>query len=250
MDFGPWAAVSGPLAAYKAHSVRAAARIVSGCRRRCGFSGLLDVNRLAGYQGFLDAFDTAGGDSQLMLYDLGRARVLNADEHPPGAALPPLDGPGWWPAVARAHERRLAAALRAEQPEEDGFEQWNPLLERAGELGEAYAARLAAEAVAHCLAAVRDPRLREVLGLLATLHGLSGARRWAGRLLAAGTLCPDDLRPLPDTADRLGDALTPHLPLLERAFGYPAELVRSPLGAPDYTLALARSLTWNHGGST
>ncbi|MFD0573721.1 hypothetical protein ACFQ0T_36495 [Kitasatospora gansuensis] len=59
MTFAPWSAVSRPLSAYKAHTVRAAARITADCQRHCGFSGHLDVNRLAAYHGFSRSFDAA-----------------------------------------------------------------------------------------------------------------------------------------------------------------------------------------------
>lgn len=253
MAFGPWAAVSRPLAGYKAHTVRAAARIVADCRSHCGFSGHLDVNRLAAYQGFLDAFDTAGGDSRLIFFDLGRARCEEAEpDHPDAPPADPEPGPGWWPAVARAHERRLAALLRRRVggPGHDDLGTWNPLLAQAGELGEVQAARLAADDVRDTVAAVRDPALRDLLGALATLHGLRDAQRWAGSLLTAGTLQPQQVRALPPHVDRLCDALLPRLPLLEQAFAYPQRIVRAPLGAADYNHALADSLSWSHGGRT
>lgn len=82
MGFTPWTAVNRPLAAYKAASVRLAAEVSAECQRRCGFSGHLDVNRLAGYHGFHHAFDAAGGDSQLILYDIGRSLVEESADAP------------------------------------------------------------------------------------------------------------------------------------------------------------------------
>ncbi|MFF4291973.1 hypothetical protein ACFY0R_42920, partial [Streptomyces sp. NPDC001633] len=73
MTFSPWTAVDRPLAVLKAVTVRGAARVTDECRHRCGLAGFLAPNGLDGYHGFADAFETAGGDSQLILLDAGRA---------------------------------------------------------------------------------------------------------------------------------------------------------------------------------
>lgn len=249
MSFGPWAAVSRPLAAYKAHAVRTAARVVGDCQDHCGFSGHLDVNRLPGYHGFFRAFEAAGGDCKLILFDLGRAL---AAEEPPAPGELPGEGGGvdWWAVVCRARERALAQELKERQESLVGsdFDRWNPLLGRAGELGEAYAERLAAEDTARVLAGVRDPQLRATLEPLAALHGVLAARRRAGSLLACGVLDREQVAGLPEAADRLCDALLPRLPLLEEAFGHPQEVVAAPLGEPDYHQALAGALRWRTGG--
>ncbi|MFC4961482.1 acyl-CoA dehydrogenase [Streptomyces mauvecolor] len=257
MTFTPWAAVSRPLSAYKAHTVRAAAEIAAVCQRHCGFSGHLDINKLAAYHGFHHAFDTAGGDSQLIYYDLGRALVDEADHTealaPPPAAPSPSD-PAWWPAVARRHEQRLAGQLRRRRDERarsdpDGFAVWNPLLGAAGELGEIHAAVLAADDVSRILASLHDAALTAVLEPLAALHGLLATRRWAGSLLAARTIRPEDLDRLSPQVDELCDRIMPHLPLLDDAFGYPQAVVSAPLAAPDFNDALAGSLGWQRGGT-
>ena len=257
MAFGPWAAVSSPLAAYKALAVGEAARITADCQLRCGFSGHLDINRLAAYHGFFHAFISAGGDNQLILYDLGRALALASspdDGPPPGPNRPEPADPAWWPTVIRAHEQLLAQQLNraqaeAARPGRSDFEVWNPLLERAAELGRAHAERLAADDVSRTLARVQDPQLRSVLALLAALHGTAAAGRWTGSLLASETLQPAEVRCLTRETDRLCDRLLPWLPLLEDAFGYPAEVSGAPLAAADYNRAWASTLTWQHGGA-
>ncbi len=249
MSFGPWAAVSRPLAAYKAHAVRTAARVIGDCQDHCGFSGHLDVNRLPGYHGFFRAFEAAGGDCKLILFDLGRA--LAAEEHSAAVELPREPrGAEWWAAVCRARETVLAQEITDRQKSLAGsdFDRWNPLLGRAGELGEAYAERLAAEDTARVLADVRDPELRATLEPLAALHGVLAARRRAGSLLARGVLGREQVAGLSEAADRLCDALLPRLPLLEEAFGLPQEVVAAPLGEPDYHRALAGALRWRTGG--
>ncbi|MFE3073639.1 acyl-CoA dehydrogenase [Streptomyces sp. NPDC059247] len=269
MGFAPWTAVSRDLSAYKAHSVREAERVVAGCQRRCGHHGLVDANRLAGYRGFLHAFDPAGGDSQLILYDLGRTLATEPQEpyehhgpyvpepyehhgpyvpepyrsYEPGAArrapaprpTDPTD-PSWWPTVLRAHETALADGLRGAlrtRRHLDDFERWNPLLDLAGELGETHAARLAAEDVVRAgnrfLTDVGPP-LRDALEDLGTLAALRAARRRAGELLTHGTLAPAALVPVAAETDRLCDRLLPHLPLLEGLFSFPDDIVCSGLG--------------------
>ncbi|MER5217206.1 acyl-CoA dehydrogenase [Streptomyces sp. NPDC002838] len=252
--FSPWAAVNQPLAVYKAATVRMAARIAAECRSRCGFSGHLDVNRMAAYDGFLQAFDTAGGDSRLIFYDVGRSLV-----EPPHAPAPspttdaPPTSPRWWPALAGRHHDLLTGRLRQLRDSRrtdsaDPFTVWNPLLEDAGLLGEFHATRLIAEDVLAILTRTKDRTLLAALEPLAALHGVTTARRWSGSLLALGTLRPSDIEALSDAADGLCDAIMPHLPLLTEAFAYPADVAGAPLAAADYPAALGDTLTWTRGG--
>ncbi|MFY4723500.1 acyl-CoA dehydrogenase [Streptomyces sp. LaBMicrA B280] len=256
MGFTPWTAVNRPLAAYKAASVRLATEVSAECQRRCGFSGHLDVNRLAGYHGFHHAFDAAGGDSQLILYDIGRSLVEESADTPApatGAARPLATSPSWWPEIARTHRAGLAAhladrlrVLKHGSP----FDAWNPLLEDAGLLGELYADGLMAEDVVHVLGEVRDKSAHTVLSALATLHGAMAARRWSASLLAHETLRPADVQALTDVIDRLCDELRPHLPLLTEAFVHGDGATDAPLAAADYNAALRATLTWTRGAIT
>ncbi|GHE05669.1 acyl-CoA dehydrogenase family protein [Streptomyces alanosinicus] len=251
LGFTPWAAVSRPLAAYKAATVRLAAHVTADCRRRCGFLGYLDVNRLSAYHGFHHAFDTAGGDSQLIFYDIGRALAEEAGREadpPPMSAGPPLTSPHWWPAVVRRHQHALAQDLAQRSRTTDGsapFDVWNPLLEDAGLLGEVYANALLAEDVTRALAALQEPELARTLRPLAALHGVMAARRWSGSLLALGTLRPADVRALSGAADRLCDEIRPRLPLLTEAFAHPDGVA----AAVDCESAVRATLTWTRGGT-
>ncbi|GAB3949547.1 hypothetical protein GCM10028832_01780 [Streptomyces sparsus] len=259
MGFSPWAAVSRPLATYKAASVRLAARIAADCQSRCGFSGHLDVNGLAAYHGFHHAFDAAGGDSQLILYDVGQ---FLTDQAPPAPALAesapppqPPGSPGWWPAVAKRHEERLTARLRKRRDTRSmtaatPIDLWNPLLEDAGLLGEFHAARLMAEDMTRVLGRIQEASLSRALAPLAALHGITAARRWAGSLLAQRTLLPSEMEALSTAADRVCDELLPHLSLLTEAFTYPQDIAPAPLAAPDYNKALASALRWAEGGTS
>ncbi|MFJ8387754.1 acyl-CoA dehydrogenase [Streptomyces sp. NPDC094438] len=260
MAFAPWTAVNRPLSAYKAHSIREADRIVTLCQRHCGFAGLLDTNRLAAYHGFLHAFDPAGGDSQLIYYDLGRALADDVSGPAPAATkpLPSPQHPQWWPDLMLRHTDRLAHRLKgrcdtlaaAGHHSQGSFAVWNPLLDEAAELGAAHAARLAADDVIRALTAVTDAGTRTALEPLAALHGVLAARRHAGSLIAAGTLAPTDLDALSEITDRLCDAVLPHLPWLEDAFAFPPDVVRAPLGAENYGEALDRTLNWKHGATS
>ncbi len=256
MAFAPWTAVDRPLAVLKALTVRGTARVAAECQHRCGVAGFLQPNLLAGYHGFAHAFDSAGGDSQLILLDAGRALAAEGAHHERytagrGAAAPapavPADHPAWWPAVTRAQEARLAGELhrtleRRTQAGLAGLELWNPLLDAARELGEAYGSRLVAESLAGALAAVDDPGLLAALRPLAALYGAVEARRLAGRLQATGVLSAAAVRALPAVLDGLCDRLLPHLPLLEEAMSAAHGAPPVPLGADDYAAALTESL--------
>ncbi|AJT65117.1 hypothetical protein T261_3448 [Streptomyces lydicus] len=253
MTFSPWTAVDRPLAVLKALAVRTAARVAARCQHRCGLAGFLEPNLLSGYHGFAHAFDSAGGDSQLILLDAGRALAEEAAHRPVGPAVPRdarVDAPHWWPAITRAHEHWLATCLHRALTEQfrkgrapsGGLDLWNPLLDAALELGEAYASRLAAESLATTVAAVDDPALSAVLPPLAALYGAVEARRLAGRLLATGVIGVPTVRALPGVMDELCDRLLPHLPLLEDAMGALGSALPAPLGAGDYAAALAASV--------
>ncbi|MEV6946756.1 acyl-CoA dehydrogenase [Streptomyces sp. NPDC051172] len=251
MGFTPWTAVNQPLAAYKAAAVRLAARVSAECQRRCGFSGHLDANRLAAYHGFHHAFDAAGGDSQLIFYDIGRALAEagttgQTAQPPPPAGTPPTSA-HWWPAVVRRHQydltRHIAERSHATDPGTP-FERWNPLLEDAGLLGEIYANALVAGDVTRTLAGIRDHELADALRALAALHGVTAARRWSGPLLALETLRPADVQALSDAADELCDEILPHLPLLTEAFAHPDDI--APTACDP---ALAAEGAWTRGGT-
>ncbi|MEW2067443.1 acyl-CoA oxidase [Streptomyces sp. NPDC007346] len=258
MGFTPWAAVSRPLAAYKAVTVRTAARLTAECQHRCGFSGHLSVNRLAAYQGFHHAFDTAGGDSQLIFYDIGRSLVEQEPEpRPPQEEqqAPDAGSPHWWPALLRRHQDDLVRELRRRGGADaslDPFERWNPLLERAGLLGEARAALLMADDVTRVLGRIRDHDLVRALTPLAALHGVLSARRWSGSLLTLGTLDPAEAEALSGVTDRLCDAVMEQLPLLIEVFDDYGDIGTAPAppAASDAGTALAATLTWTRGGTS
>ncbi|PYC79489.1 hypothetical protein C7C46_14075 [Streptomyces tateyamensis] len=243
MTFSPWAAVDHSLALFKAHTTRAAAELVDDLQHRCGVSGFVDRNRLAGYLGFARAFDNAGGDNTLILLDAGRAIAAERarDPQPPG---PPPEVPAdptearWWPAAAALLEaglaERLAATVRArEAAGHRDLELWNPLLADLLELGDLRARRLAAAAArAGCGWPV--PHAAD----LAALDGLRQARRLAGPLLAARVLTPATVRGLPAAMDAVCDRLGPAAADLAAALDPGPDPARTAFDAPDYATAL------------
>lgn len=251
MTFAPWSAVDRPLAAYKAFTVRETARLAASCQHRSGLAGFLDVNRLQSWQGFAHAFDSAGGDSTLIMLDTGRA--LATDDVPPEPepgtphhALSPAD-PAWWPhghpRPATPHTADLRGALRARTEQGlEGLELWNPLLSRAQQLGEVYAHRLAAENLTAAVNGAGEPGVKQALPLLAALYGLLQAHRLSGVLQSTGVLDAPTVTALPALMDDRCDELTPHLPLLARGMALPDGLAPAPLGADEYAAALVEGL--------
>ncbi|MGP3975618.1 acyl-CoA dehydrogenase family protein [Streptomyces sp. 8N114] len=252
--FSPWAGVDRRLSAFKAVAVDGAARVTAECRRRCGLAGYLTVNRLSGYAGFTDAFGAAGGDNRLILLDAGRALADEGDA-PAGAdgtSTPAdTDDPSWWLWAVSTLERRLTARLRAAIDERrqqglDGMDLWNPLLERARQLGEVHTLRLAAQSVADAVSAARNPDPAHVA--LAALHGTTQALRLAGPLQWTGVLSAETAASLEAAADRQCARLAPYLDELAVGLAPPEPLSLTPLAAPDYAAALHSTRTWPAGG--
>ncbi|MEW2457443.1 acyl-CoA dehydrogenase family protein [Streptomyces albus] len=261
--FSPWAAVDRRLSAFKALAVDGAARVTAECRRRCGVAGHLAVNRVSGYAGFAEAFGAAGGDNRLILLDIGRALAEeDTDEAAHAAAPPAAEGtsaaagtgdPHWWPRTVSVLERRLTARLRAALDEGrrrglDGMDLWNPLLERARQLGEVHTLRLAARSVADAVTTAHghDPVGRA----LAALYGTTQALQLSGPLQWAGVLSGESAASLESAADRQCAELAPYLDEIAARLAPPEDLAPTPLAAPDYAAALHSALSWPDGGDS
>ena len=259
--FSPWAAVDPSLAVYKAACVRGAHHSVSGAMRRLGLPGLMDVTRLHAYHGLTLAFETAGGDNQLIHLDTGQhlcreaASTAAVDSGTPDrpaadAAPPPWDASGW-PVTVRALREALRGTLRAdlargEAAGREGLELWNPLLEQARVLGEVHGLVLVAEAVTDQLAALDDPRVRPAFTALAHLYAASMTQRLTARLLAAGLTDVRTLRVLPGVLDGLCDQVLGHLPVLLESMEPPRALVPHPWEG-DFGTWLETELTPQRG---
>ncbi|MFI7245003.1 acyl-CoA dehydrogenase family protein [Streptomyces qinglanensis] len=251
--FTPWAAVDRRLSALKASAVDGAARVTAECRRRCGVAGYLAANRLSGYSGFADSFGAAGGDNRLVLLDVGCALAEERPaDGPPADTRPPPDpdDPTWWCRTVTVLEQRLAAGLRAALEDGrrrglEGMDLWNPLLERARQLGEVHTLRLAAQSVAaSATTGGSDPARRA----LTALYGTTQALRLAGPLQWTGVVSARTAASLDAAADRQCARLVPHIEELAAALAPPESLAPTPLTDPDYATALHATLDRPDGG--
>ncbi|TDD28858.1 hypothetical protein E1287_32140 [Actinomadura sp. KC06] len=255
MEFSPWAAVNRNLAVLKATTVWGAEEVLTECRRRCGFAGMLNVNRMMLYYGLAQNFNNAGGDNALIIMDAGRALIEGIAYRVPDQQIAEPADPGspqWWSRVARAWETQLvhhARRLHAERAAgtRDGLDLWNPMLPQVKELGEVHGIRLLADSVRDTLEDKETEAAREVMEPLAALHGALQAYKHAGRLMCAGLLSSDDARGLPQMIDNLCAEITTYLPTLHEAWTPPSSACSTPLGAIDYAAELTARLSWRTG---
>ncbi|MEV4008628.1 hypothetical protein, partial [Actinomadura sp. NPDC049753] len=114
--WAPWSAVDRDLALLKAAATVQAQETVSACRVHSGAPGFAAVERLNAYRGLAHAYQNAGGDNALILYDTARAMADRDRYVPPEPELGPpddgdLDSPRVWLFLARDAERRLRDRL-------------------------------------------------------------------------------------------------------------------------------------------
>ena len=263
MTFSPWAAVNPSLALYKALTVRGARRVATVCMHRLGLPGLMDVNAFHAYLGLAQAFESAGGDNQLIFLDTGQ-RLIAEPKLPLGETMRPqrtqFDDPWWWQPIVEALQHLLCEELRQVMNRRAnaglcGLDLWNPLLHRTRLLGEVHAQNLLARDVAETLDCVTDPCLRTVLCDLAALHAVQQAQQLAGILMETRLLSIAAVRGLPCDRGRLvrpatapsapahtghgpptGAGITPAGPRqLYRLAGGPAHLVPRRTGMTRHT---------------
>ncbi|MES9608845.1 acyl-CoA dehydrogenase, partial [Actinomadura sp. NPDC000929] len=235
--WAPWSAVDRDLALLKAAATVQAQETVSACRVHSGAPGFAAVERLNAYRGLTHAYQNAGGDNQLILYDTARA-MADRDRYVPPEPEPgppddgDLDSPRVWLFLARDAERRLRdrlagrvqAALRDGQ---DAFTAWNGNLALAERTATACADRIILEILA--AAAGAGPR---ALGPVLRLHALDRLERRAAVLLNEGVVPPGILDELGAARRRACDELAPRAAELAAAFDLPA-----PVTAPAAFLA-------------
>lgn len=210
---------------------------MSACRVHSGAPGFAAVERLNAYRGLTHAYQNAGGDNELILYDTARAMADRDRYVPPEPELGPpddgdLDSPRVWLFLARDAERRMRdrlagrveAALRDGQ---DAFTAWNGNLALAERTATACADRIILEILA--AAAGAGPR---ALGPVLRLHALDRLERRAAVLLNEGVVPPGILDELWAARRRTCDELAPRAAELAAAFDLPA-----PVTAPTAFLA-------------
>ncbi|MGI5201194.1 acyl-CoA dehydrogenase [Spirillospora sp. CA-108201] len=235
--WAPWSAVDRDLALLKAAATVQAQETVSACRVHSGAPGFAAVERLNAYRGLTHAYQNAGGDNALILYDTARAMADRDRYVPPEPELGPpddgdLDSPRVWLFLARDAERRtrdrlagrVEAALRDGQ---DAFTAWNGNLALAERTATACADRIILEILA--AAAAEGPR---ALGPVLRLHALDRLERRAAVLLNEGVVPPGILDELWAARRRTCDELAPRAAELAAAFDLPA-----PVTAPTAFLA-------------
>ncbi|MFB4310225.1 hypothetical protein [Actinomadura sp. GTD37] len=222
--WAPWSAVDRDLALLKAAATAQAQETVSVCRVHSGAPGFAAVERLNAYRGLTHAYQNAGGDNELILYDTARA-MADRDRYvpPEPEAGPPdggdLDSPAVWLFLARDTERRMGDRLAARVQAAlgggaDAFAAWNGNLALAARTATACADRVVLEILAAASGAGQGTVLR--------LHALNLLERRAADLLNEGVAPPGMLDELWAARRRACDELAPRAGELAAAFGLPA----------------------------
>ncbi|TDD76745.1 hypothetical protein E1293_26460 [Actinomadura darangshiensis] len=230
--WAPWSAVDRDLALLKAAATVQAQETVSACRVHSGAPGFAAAERLNAYRGLTHAYQNAGGDNELILYDTARAMAdLDRYEPPEPGAGPPdggdLHSPRVWLFLARDTERRMrdrlaAAVAAALGAGEDAFTAWNGNLVLAARTATACADRIVLEILA--AAADTGP---PALGPVLRLHALNRLEHRAADLLNEGVAPPGMLDELWAARRRTCDGLAPAAADLAAGLGVPA-----PVTAP------------------
>jgi acyl-CoA oxidase len=230
--WAPWSAVDRDLALLKATATAQAQETVSACRVHSGAPGFAAVERLNGYRGLAHAYQNAGGDNELILYDTARAMAdLDRYAPPEPGAGPPDDGdlhsPDVWLFLARDTERRMRDRLAARvaaalESGDDAFTAWNGNLVLAARTATACADRIVLEILA-AASAGGPPAVRPVL----RLHALDRLERRAADLLNEGVAPPGLLDEVWAARRRTCDEIAPGAADLAAALDLPA-----PVTAP------------------
>ncbi|NKZ08882.1 acyl-CoA dehydrogenase family protein [Actinomadura latina] len=225
--WAPWSAVDRDLALLKAAATAQAQETVSACRVHSGAPGFAAADRLNAYRGLAHAYQNAGGDNELILYDTARAMADRDRYVPPDpVAGPPdggdLDSPRVWLYLARDAERRMRDRLAgrvgaALADGGDAFTAWNGNLALAARTAGACADRIVLEICAAAAAAGPDAP-----GAVLRLHALNVLDRRAPDLLNEGVVPPGMLDEVWAARRRACDELAPRAAELAAAFELPA----------------------------
>ncbi|MCP2343270.1 acyl-CoA dehydrogenase family protein [Actinomadura rupiterrae] len=239
--WAPWSAVDRDLALLKAAVTAHTQDVVGACRVHAGAPGFAASHRLNGYRGLAHAYQSAGGDNELILFDT--ARALAADP-PAGTGPVPEDGSEFGEdgsefgsvamcrGLAASLERALTVRLAdrtatGDAPDaEEVFTAWNDNLALA-----ATTARIAADGI---VLRIVDESSRSVpnaagalLAPLLRIYGLDWIERRAALLLEHRVAEPGLLERVGAERRRACDALAGRVGDLAAALDTPA-----PVAAP------------------
>jgi acyl-CoA oxidase len=213
----------------------AALRTLQVCRERLGARGMLDVNRISRYVGFVNGAITAEGENQVIALAAGRWIAAGRGYEPPAdagdATATSLDDPALWKRLATTRETQAIRRLRQTLDDErltDPFARWNAATVPALDVVDAYTHRLCVEAYLQAITEpVTDPD-RALLRSLALLYVLDDVRTHAAEYASRGLLTPTQLATLGAQADDAYAALTPHTEHLADAYAIDAERLAVP----------------------
>ncbi|MFE1320606.1 acyl-CoA dehydrogenase [Kitasatospora phosalacinea] len=216
--------------------------VVATARERCGAQGIFSANRIADYGSLLQGLVTAEGDNQVLLATTAGQIIAQDPEQPPQAAPDPrgedLRDPAFLLAALRHREQELLRAAREavadDSRERTYFEAWNGTMNTGLAMARLRGVRTALECFTRAVDEAQDGRVREALGLLASLYGLTEVQRDAGWYLARGVLTAEQVERLPEALDALCALVRPHAETLIGGFRLSPELLRAPIAADDY----------------
>ncbi|MFB4287284.1 hypothetical protein ACBI99_06570 [Nonomuraea sp. ATR24] len=224
--WAPWASVDLMLPLLKAAVTALAEETAGLCRTHCGAPGFVASGRLNGYRGLAHGYISAGGDNQLILFDVARAMVERDRYEPPEPAPGALDlSLGGCLDAARALETRLLDDLAARVGAPGPSGGWDPHLPQAARTATALADRVVLEILQD-----GPPRLRPLL----SWYALDWADRRAGLLLDEGIATPPLMSRIRAARDELRAELMPLTSELVDAFELP-ELHEPPLWSTAWT---------------
>ncbi|GLW55027.1 acyl-CoA dehydrogenase family protein [Kitasatospora phosalacinea] len=232
----------------KALSTWEMTEVIATSRERCGAQGIFSANRIADYGSLLQGLVTAEGDNQVLLATTAGQIIAQGAEQPPDAAPDPrgkdLRDPAFLLGALRHREQELLRAAREamadDSRERTYLEAWNGTMNTGLAMARLRGVRTALECFTRAVDEAQDARVREALGLLASLYGLTEVQRDAGWYLARGVLTAEQVERLPEAVDGLCALVRPHAETLIGGFRLSPELLRAPIAADDYVDAFQR----------
>ncbi|MEV4256944.1 hypothetical protein AB0J52_27590, partial [Spirillospora sp. NPDC049652] len=231
--WAPWSAVDRDLALLKAAVTAHTQDVIGRCRVHAGAPGFAASQRLNGYRGLAHAYQSAGGDNELILFDT--ARALAADPPPPptrggesgefGSAAMCRE---WAASVEHALTVRLAERTRTPDSAdpEAVFTVWNDNLALASATARAAADGIVLRIVDEASRTVPQ-EAAPLLEPLLRLYGLDWIERRAALLLECQVAGPGLLERVWAERRRVGDLLAGRVGDLAAALDTPA-----PIAAP------------------